>query len=330
MNDFLELDRRYVWHPFTQAATAPRPLGIVRGRGAHLYDADGRSYLDLIASWWTNVHGHAHPAIARAIAGQAETLEHVIFAGVTHPPAAQLAHALVQRLGAPFARVFFTDNGSTAIEVALKIAFQSWSNRGDFRWRVLAFEGGYHGDTFGAMSVGQSSGLFSPFSPWLFEVETIPYPATWIDDDPSAREDAALAALDAYLARHGDECAALLIEPLLQGAVGMRVARPSFIRAVVERVRAHGIIVIFDEILTGFGRTGTFFAFEQTGVVPDLIALSKGLTGGALPMGATVATEALYERFLERNHRSRAAARAFVYGEPALLRGGARFATALR
>ena len=181
------------------------------------------------------------------------------------------------------------------------MAFQYWRNRGRTRSRVACFAHGYHGDTFGAMSLGHSSDFFTPFKPWLFQVDALPAPATWHGDDPHARERAALTEIEAYLAAHGTECAALVIEPLLQGAGGMRIIRSSFVKAVAERARAHGILLIFDEILTGFGRTGTLFAHEHVGIVPDVLCLSKGLTGGALPLGATVASEALYEAFLGPN-----------------------------
>jgi adenosylmethionine-8-amino-7-oxononanoate aminotransferase len=309
VSDFLELDRQNVWHPYTQSATAPTPLGIVRASGSWLYDSDGGAYLDLLASWWTNVHGHAHPAITRAIAEQAATLDHVIFADVTHPPAATLAARLAAHLAPPLSRVFFSDNGSTAVEVALKMAFQYAINCGRPRSRILALEGAYHGDTFGAMSAGHSSGFFTTFAPWLFSVDTIPYPATWIGDNPTEKEAASLTALDAYLARHGGECAALIVEPLLQGASGMRTARASFIAEVCERVRRDDILIIFDEVLTGFGRTGTLFAHERVGTSPDLLCLSKGLTAGVLPMGVTVATERIFSAF-----RGQDISRALLHG----------------
>jgi adenosylmethionine-8-amino-7-oxononanoate aminotransferase len=305
--NWLDLDRQYCWHPFTQAQTARASLHVVRAKGAHVFDAEGRDYLDAVSSWWVNLHGHAHPVIAEAIAQQARTLEQVMFAGITHTPAIALAQALAQRLPAPLQYVFFVDNGSTAIEVALKMACQYWSNlnadkKGAApRRRFLAFEGAYHGDTFGAMSTGKSSGFYGPFSDWLFDVHFLPYPATWIGHDPHEDEARSLAALDAYLALYGDTLVAFILEPLVQGAAGMRVARPAYVRAAVERVQSHGIPVIFDEVMTGFGRTGTMFAAEQVGVTPDILCLSKGLTGGFLPMGATVAQPHIYEAFLHQD-----------------------------
>ncbi|WP_028309837.1 adenosylmethionine--8-amino-7-oxononanoate transaminase [Derxia gummosa] len=297
--DWLALDRAHCWHPFTQARTAPVPLAIVRGEGAWLHAADGRRYLDAVSSWWVNLHGHAHPAIAEAIAEQARTLPHTMFAGITHEPAARLAAELVARAPAPLSHVFFSDNGSTAIEVALKIACQYWINQGQKRHRFLAFEGGYHGDTFGAMAAGRSSGFYAPFEDWLFSVDFMPWPQTWIDKPGLDDEEAAvLARLDAWLDRHGHELAAFVFEPLVQGASGMRMARAPFLRTVCEKVRACGVPVIFDEVMTGFGRTGRMFAAEHIGFTPDLLCLCKGLTGGFLPMAVTLATPAIHDAFL--------------------------------
>ena len=297
------LDRQHVWHPFTQAQTAPDPIPITSAKGIRLYAEDGREFLDLISSWWVNLHGHAHPTIAAAIAKQAHTLEQVIFAGFTHQPAAQLAAELVQRLPAGLTRVFFSDDGSTAVEVALKMALQYWRNQGEAqRTRFLAFEGGYHGDTVGAMSVGRGSDFFSTYGSLLFEVGLLPYPQTWDGDaDVVSKEQAALAALDAYLAQHGETLAGVIIEPLVQGAAGMRMCRPEFLQQLAAKLRAAGILLIFDEVMTGFGRTGAMFAAIKAQVMPDLICLSKGLTAGFLPMSVTVASEAIYAAFLGEN-----------------------------
>lgn len=297
------LDRQHVWHPFTQAQTAPDPIPITSAKGIRLYAEDGREFLDLISSWWVNLHGHAHPTIAAAIAKQAHTLEQVIFAGFTHQPAAQLAAELVQRLPAGLTRVFFSDDGSTAVEVALKMALQYWRNQGEAqRTRFLAFEGGYHGDTVGAMSVGRGSDFFSTYGSLLFEVGLLPYPQTWDDDaDVVSKEQAALAVLDAYLAQHGETLAGVIIEPLVQGAAGMRMCRPEFLQQLAAKLRAAGILLIFDEVMTGFGRTGAMFAAIKAQVMPDLICLSKGLTAGFLPMSVTVASEAIYAAFLGEN-----------------------------
>jgi adenosylmethionine-8-amino-7-oxononanoate aminotransferase len=305
------LDQRHVWHPFTQEGTSPPPLPMVRAEGASLFLEDGREILDLASSWWVNVHGHCHPVIAKALAQQACTLEHVIFAGFTHAPAARLAAALTRALPRPLDRVFFSDNGSTAVEAALKMAFQSWRNRGERRRTLfLAFEGAYHGDTFGAMSVGRSSGFYAPFEDVLLKARHTPYAETWLGDlEVEEREAAALATLDSILDEDGERLAGFIAEPLVQGAAGMRMCRPEFLRAVCARVAARGIPVVFDEVMTGFGRTGTLFALEQTGVVPDIVCLSKGLTGGFMPLAATVASTAIYETFLGQDFSN-----AFAHG----------------
>lgn len=297
--DVIAMDRDHVWHPFTQAATAPAPVQIVRGRGAKLFTADGRELLDLVSSWWVNPHGHAHPAIAGAIARQAATLEQVIFADFTHEPAARLAHELARLLPGNLSRVFYSDNGSTAVEAAVKMAHQYWRNQGrPERTRFAAFTGGYHGDTAGAMSVGLSSGFYKGFEPLTFKADFLPYPATWHDDpDIEERERNALAVIGNYFGVHAGCVAALAIEPLVQGASGMRMARPAFVRKVSELARQAGALVIYDEVMTGFGRTGTMFACERVEFTPDIICLAKGLTAGFLPMAATVATEAVYDGF---------------------------------
>lgn len=295
MSSLLDLDQAHVWHPFTQARTAPQPTVITRGEGPYLMTDQGERLLDLVSSWWVNLHGHAHPHIAAAIARQAQQLEHVIFAGFTHPSAVHLAANLAAELPGELRRIFYSDNGSTAVEAALKIALQAHYNQGERRTRLLAFEGGYHGDTFGAMSAGRSSGFYAPFDDKLFDVTFLPYPATWSDDpDVEAREQAALLALDAAL---GDDVAAVIVEPLVQGASGMKMVRPAFLSEVVRRVRAAGGLVIFDEVMTGFGRTGALWAARHLSEAPDLMCLSKGITGGFLPLGVTAATEDLYQAF---------------------------------
>jgi adenosylmethionine-8-amino-7-oxononanoate aminotransferase len=288
-----ELDRAHLWHPYTQHATAPAPLPIVRAEGAYLYDTEGRAILDAISSWWVNLHGHAHPAIAEAIARQAQTLEQVIFAGFTHEPAARLAAELVEVLPAGLERVFFSDNGSTAVEVALKMAIQLWSHRGERRPLVAALENAYHGDTFGAMSVSGRGVFTDPFGAHLWEVARLP--------DPT--EGDTVAALDRLLEARGSELAALIVEPLLLAAGGMRTWSAEVLAALRARTREHGVLLIADEVMTGFGRTGPRFACERAGVQPDVICLSKGITGGFLPLGATVATEEVWSAFLSPDRR---------------------------
>lgn len=294
-------DAQHIWHPFTQVKTTPRSIPIETAEGAVLYDTNGKSYLDLISSWWVNLHGHADPRIADAIARQAKKLEQVIFSGFTHRPAIELSERLTALLPGNLNRVFFSDDGSTAVEVALKLARQYHVNRGDKkRLRFLAFEGGYHGDTFGAMSVGQKSGFFKPFQPLMFQVTALPFPETWEDDvNAEHKERESLARLEAYLANHGDETAGLIIEPLIQGAGGFRMCRPSFLKEVAARLKETGVLLIFDEVMTGFGRTGDLFACLKAAVTPDLIALSKGLTGGFVPMAVTVCQEELFAAFAD-------------------------------
>lgn len=294
-----QTNKAYIWHPFTQQKTAADAIIITHGKATSLFDAVGKEYLDLISSWWVNLHGHSHPKIAAALQKQAETLEHVMFAGFTHEPAIKFAQQLVELLPASLQRVFYSDNGSTAVEVAVKMALQYWHNKGINKKRLIAFEGAYHGDTFGAMSLGKSSGFYGPFIDYLFEVDFLDYPQTWINDqDVAAKEAKILAQFDQLIAQRGHEIAALIIEPLVQGSAGMRMCRPEFLDAVIQRCYANDILVIYDEVMTGFGRTGTLFACQQQKEIPDFVCLSKGITGGFLPLAATVTSEKIYESFL--------------------------------
>ena len=298
-----ERDKALVWHPFTQEKTATLPIAIQRSQGSYVYDEQGCRYLDLISSWWVNLHGHAHPEIARAIYEQACTLEHILFAGFTHEPAVKLCEQLKSILSENLTRFFFSDNGSTCVEVALKMASQYWYNREQApRPLFLSFEGGYHGDTFGAMSVGAQSGYHDPFKSLFFEVLSVPFPATWDgDEDVDMKENHALACLEHHLNENASRIAAIILEPLMQGASGMRMCRPAFVKMVVERVRQAGILVIFDEVMTGFGRTGTTFAYEQVGITPDFLCVSKGITGGFLPLALTITTDEIYNAFLSEH-----------------------------
>ncbi len=284
----------HLWHPFTQVATADPPLRVVRGEGALLELDDGRRLIDGISSWWVTLHGHGDSSIAAAIAHQARTLEQVGFSDFRHPPAERLAERLAACSG--LERLFFSDNGSTAVEVALKIAWQWWRNRGEPRQQLIAFDGAYHGDTFGAMAVGERSLFSAPFDPLLFAVARAPWPATWWGDDGvESREAQALERLEQLLET---PTAAVILEPLLQGAGGMALVREGFLRRVEALVRRSGALLIADEVFTGFGRSGALFACERAGIRPDLMPLSKGLTGGFLPMGVTLARESLYEGFI--------------------------------
>lgn len=296
-------DQLSIWHPFTQHKISQTSFTITRGEGAYLFDENGKRYLDLISSWWVNLHGHSHPEIARAIYNQSTTLEHVIFSGFTHEPAVTLAEELLKLLPNEFSKVFYSDNGSTAVEVALKMAYQYWRNQGETnRTRFIAFQNGYHGDTFGAMAVGKKSGFFSQFEELLFAVEIFSYPDTWINDENVMQnEQRILSQMTSYLEQHHAETAALIIEPLVQGAGGMRMCRPQFLRELERLVRSYGILIIYDEVMTGFGRTGDFFACNKTNTRPDIICLAKGLTGGFLPLAVTACQEKIYEAFLGEN-----------------------------
>jgi adenosylmethionine-8-amino-7-oxononanoate aminotransferase len=303
-------DRNLIWHPFTQEKTAAPVISMKRALGSYLYDEQDKAYLDLISSWWVNLHGHAHPDIAQSIYQQATTLEHVIFAGFTHEPAVLLCEGLQSILAPNLCKFFFSDNGSTAVEVALKMAYQYWRNLGHHdKTTFLSFDGGYHGDTVGAMAVGARSGFHDAFHGLLFQVLSIPYPDTWDDDHQvEAKEAQALQVLQDYLDVH-HRIAALIVEPLIQGASGMRLCRPSFLQKVIHLVHQQNILVIFDEVMTGFGRTGTYFAYEQLDLVPDFLCVSKGITGGFLPLALTITHPKIYEAFLGGDFQ-----RAFAHG----------------
>jgi adenosylmethionine-8-amino-7-oxononanoate aminotransferase len=289
------------WHPFTQEALDPAPIRVECGEGAYLYTSDGRKILDAISSWWVNIHGHSHPRIAAAIGEQAHKLEQVIFAGFTHKPAEELSHRLVRVLPAGLEHVFFSDDGSTAVEVALKMALQYWRNVGQPRkTRFVALEHAYHGDTAGAMSVGDDSGFVTAFGAMRFPV--LRAPSAYCYRCPVGKVRAScqidcLQPLEQMLAQHHDEIAAVIAEPLLQGAGGMIVHPVEFLRGLRKLTARYGVLLIADEVLTGFGRCGRMFACELAGISPDIICVSKGLTGGFLPLAATVATRPIYESF---------------------------------
>ncbi|WP_448560698.1 adenosylmethionine--8-amino-7-oxononanoate transaminase [Trichothermofontia sp.] len=288
----------HIWYPFSQAKTALEPLKVKAAKGVYLELEDGHRIIDCISSWWVNLYGHAHPKIAQAIFQQAQQLEHVIFAGFTHDPAERLAEQLTALLPGDLSRVFFSDDGSTSVEVALKMAYQYWSNLGQKRSTFIAFEGSYHGDTFGAMSVGSRSPFSQAFSDLLFDVEFIPFPATHLQDqEASLRESLIINTLENCLLQNPDRYAAIIIEPLVQGAGGMRMCRPAFIQQLRRVSQRFNVLLIFDEVMTGFGRTGTPFASDRAGVAPDIICLSKGITGGFLPLAVTVCTETIYDAF---------------------------------
>jgi adenosylmethionine-8-amino-7-oxononanoate aminotransferase len=297
--NLLNRDAATIWHPFTQHGQGNRLLPIVGGKGARLMDTAGREYLDMISSWWVNLHGHGRPELAEAVAAQIRQLDHVQFAGATHEPAVRLAERLLEKANlSGRAKVFYSDNGSTAVESALKIAHQHWINKGAPRSLFATLRGAYHGDTVGAMSVGKSSGFFDSFGGLLFETIDLPVPLIW---DGVANEEGATSALreiESHLEKHGDRIAGLIGEPLVQGAGGMRFHSREFLNLLCDLFQRRSIPVIFDEVMTGFGRTGSFFAFQQTDVTPDLICLSKGITGGILPLAVTIASNRLFDSFL--------------------------------
>jgi adenosylmethionine---8-amino-7-oxononanoate aminotransferase len=288
----------HLWHPYTQAKTAPLPLKVKSAQGSWLELEDGRRLLDCISSWWVNLHGHAHPKIAAAIYEQAKTLEQVIFAGFTHDPAEQLAEKLLQKLPDNLNRVFYSDNGSTAVEVAIKMAYQYWVNHGCPRTRLITFEGAYHGDTVGTMAVGGRSIFSQVFSDWLFEVESLPFPDTYLDDTGTAeREAEIIQQLRSKLEQFPERYAGVIIEPLIQGAGGMRICRAEFLQRLRSITAEFSVPLIFDEVMTGFGRTGDWFACVKAAVQPDIVCLSKGITGGFLPLAVTICTEQIYAAF---------------------------------
>ena len=286
-------DKSSIWHPFTQHAIAGPEVSISHAKGAYLYTPEGRAILDAISSWWVNIHGHGHKPIADAIAEQAAKLEQVIFAGFTHEPAERLAKALLKIAPGDFGYVFFSDSGSTAIEVAIKMAVGCWHNRGHPRHRVIALEHGYHGDLFGAMSVGHRGAFNAAYEPMLFDVSPLPFPR-------AGEEQKTLDALSKLLTAEAGAFAAFIIEPLVLGAGGMKMYPASLLAELAALCKQHDVFVIADEVMTGFGRTGTFFACEQANVAPDLLCLSKGISGGFLPMGATLATEEIYDSFYSK------------------------------
>lgn len=309
--EWLRRDLAVLWHPCTQMREHPDALPLVpirRGRGAWLEGMDGTRYLDAVSSWWTNLFGHAEPRIAAAVAAQARELEHVIFAGFSHEPGLQLAESLLARAPRqagrpPLARVFYADNGSAAIEVALKMSFHSHRNRGsDKRTRFVALGNSYHGETLGALSMGDIPLYRRTYAPLLLQPLFAPSPDAFAAEPGESAEACALRRADelaAIFEAHPGEISALILEPLVQCAGGMRMHHPAYLRRAREICDAHGAHLIADEIAVGFGRTGTLFACEQAAIAPDFLCLSKGLTGGFLPLSAVLTTEHVYEAFLD-------------------------------
>ena len=300
-------DRAHLWHPYTQMLTQPPPLVIARGEGAYLYTEDGRKILDGISSWWVTIHGHSHPRLNEALAAQARELEHVIFAGCTHRPAVELAERLVEVLPPGLIRIFYSDDGSTAVEVALKIAWQYWQNLGDLaRETFIGLDYAYHGDTVGAISVSVESSFTAPFKQLLFPVARAHAPYCYrcpIGLERPGCQIECLGSLESLLQERGPTVAGVLVEPMLQGVGGMIVWPAEFLAGVRRLCDRYDTLMIADEVLTGFGRTGRMFACEHAAVTPDIICLSKGLTAGYMPLGATATTEAVYEAFLSEDRK---------------------------
>ena len=273
-----------VWHPFTQHGLCEPIPQVTRAEGAILYTEDGRRVVDAISSWWVTTHGHCHPRIVAAIADQAQRLDQLIFAGWTHAPAERLAGELAALTGLPYA--FFSDSGSTCVEVALKMALGFWANRGEARHRILVIQHSYHGDTIGAMSVGERGVYNAAYTPLLFDVGTIPFPH-------AGAEQATYDALEQACAHQSP--AAFIVEPLVLGAGGMLMYPPAVLTEMARICRDHGVLFIADEVMTGWGRTGTLLACEQAGVEPDILCLAKGMTGGSMPLAVTMAGAAIYD-----------------------------------
>ncbi|ULJ74748.1 adenosylmethionine--8-amino-7-oxononanoate transaminase [Rhizobium gallicum] len=283
-----------VWHPFTQHALEPRMKPIVETAGAYLIDEDGNHVLDAISSWWVITHGHRHPAIMSAIGAAAERYDQLIFAEYTHAPAEELAEGLIAVAPPGLAHVFYSDSGSTAVEVALKMALGFFHNKGERRNRIVVMEHAYHGDTIGTMSAGERGVFNAAYEPLLFAVDRLPFPE-------AGREQETLDAFESYC-RSG-EVAALLIEPLVLGAGGMKIYAPWLLASLKEVAERCGTLLIADEVMTGWGRTGTLFGCEQAAMTPDILCTSKGLTGGALPLAATLCTAEIFDAHLSTDRR---------------------------
>ncbi len=284
-------DKQVIWHPYTQHQSSQLPITIVRGEGTCLFDEYGNKYIDAISSWWVNIHGHSHPYIAQKVYEQFCTLEHSIFAGFTHPPAITLAERLLAILPNNQQKVFYSDNGSTAVEVALKMAIQYWVNRGEKRPKILALKNAYHGDTFGAMAVSGRSAFTQAFDELLFDVEFI--------DLPTAEN---LESLKSKVYSLRSQLAAFIFEPLVQGAAGMVMYEAALLDELLQHCKQCNIITIADEVMTGFGRTGKLFAMHHVHQQPDIMCLSKGITGGVMALGVTTCSEPIFEAFLSSDY----------------------------
>ena len=300
MNNLIQKDADHVWHPFTQMQTALPPIPAVKAKDATITDINGKTYIDCNSSWWTVLHGHGNVHIGNAIRDQFFELDHTVFAGVTHPKAVEAATRIVDHLPEKFTKVFYSDNGSTSTEVALKMTFQYWYNNHQPKTKFLAIEGAYHGDTFGAMSVGERDLFNAPFEQLFFDVEYIPFPTEDNIKDVLQSAEQLFAS---------NEFAGFIFEPLVQGASGMRMYNKTWLDQLIKLAHQHNIITIADEVMTGFYRLGTLFAIDQLENKPDIVCFSKGITGGILPIGLTVTTNKIYNTFLSDEF-----ARGFLHG----------------
>ncbi|MEM7550043.1 MAG: adenosylmethionine--8-amino-7-oxononanoate transaminase [Bacteroidota bacterium] len=298
--DILKQDKKLVWHPFTPLQGVADNLVVTSAEGSYLITEDGRKILDGVSSWWVNLHGHSHPLISKAIAEQSAKLEHVIFAGFTHEPAVELAKNLLSILPDNQKKVFYSDNGSTAVEVGIKMAIQYWYNKKSNRKKIIAIDGAYHGDTFGAMSVGERSIFTSPFTNYLFQVEFVDFP---FPEKEKTVFEHFCTMIDS------EEISAFIFEPLIQGASGMRMYSAKMLDKMIGYAQSKDVICIADEVMTGFGRTGSLFASDHLNHKPDVICLSKGITGGALPLGATSCNQRIVEAFQSNDLKE-----AFLHG----------------
>jgi len=285
-----ERDREVIWHPYTPMKAWPEAIAIVKGEGVYLHDEDGNKYIDAISSWWVNLHGHSHPYIAQKVSEQLSVLEHCIFAGFTHEPAVRLAERLLEILPEGMRKIFYSDNGSTAVEVAIKMSMQYWNNKGIKKKKLVALENAYHGDTFGAMAVSGRSIFTEAFSEYLFDVSFVPFAS-------KGSEQASIDALEAIL-KNGD-VAAFIVEPLVQGSAGMYMYSPGTLEQYFVLCRKYGALIIADEVMTGFGRTGPLFACNHIQTPPDMVCLSKGITGGSMPFGVTACTQDIFDAFYD-------------------------------
>ena len=291
-------DKQFLWHPFTKIINEYDPIVISSAKNDILVDINGNEYVDLISSWWVNIHGHCKKEIIESIKKQSEKLEQVLFADFTHEPAVNLAEKIVDLMPKNLSRVFFSDNGSTAVEIAMKVAIQYWYNKGKKKKKFVSMAGNYHGDTFGAMSVGFSSGFYEPFKDFLIKSISIPYPDYWDGKNDIEKEELiSLKTADEVLSGNKDDIAAVIFEPLIQGAGGMKVCRKEFLDKLLKKFRDAGVLIIFDEVMTGFGRTGKMFAADYLKTKPDIMCLAKSLTGGYIPLAATVFSQKIHDEF---------------------------------